>query len=120
MFWKVGGSCVFEAFGYNGGMENKKQEQLDLLAKKAFEHDKRFDAVDERFDEHDKRFDNLEKLGREILSLQDQTLTLLRKQETEQVSISAAKVRHDKAIEGHEKRIVRLERKAGIEQVVAS
>ena len=95
------------------GMESKQQEQLDLLAKKALEHD-------ERFDEHDKRFDKIEKLSRDILSLQDQTLTLLRKQEVEQVSISTAKVRHDKAIEGHEKRIVRLERKAGIEQAVAS
>lgn len=54
-----------------GGMENRQQEQLDLLAKKALEHD-------ERFDEHDKRFDKIEKLSKDILSLQDQMLALLR------------------------------------------
>ena len=42
-------------------MENKKQEQLDLLAKKAFEHDKRFDAHDKRFDAIDRRFDTHDK-----------------------------------------------------------
>ena len=70
MGWKEGegSSCVIGGIGYNGGMESKKQEQLDLLAKKALEHDgrfdkhdKRFDAIDRRFDTHDKKFEGIDK-----------------------------------------------------------
>ena len=42
------GDCTLEEFGYNGGMADRKQEQLDLLAKKALEHDKRFDEHGEQ------------------------------------------------------------------------
>ena len=44
----------------------------------------------------------------------------LEKISQEQDITSATHIRRDKAIEGHEERIVRLEKKTGIEQVVVS
>jgi len=93
--------------------------------------DKRFEKVDKRFDGQDKRLDEHEKqiktLQGSVDEMRDQVLTkldentvLLEKISQEQDITSATHVRRDKAIEGHEERIVRLEKKAGIEQVVVS
>ena len=70
-------------------------------------HDKRFDGIDKRFDEHDEQFTELKKLGRNILSLQDQTLASLRKTEVEQTTTTSWLKRLDKDVE-------RLKEKVGL------
>ena len=75
-------------------------KRLNTLGDKVLEHDK-------KFDEHDKRFDNLEEFGRRILTLQDQTLTILRKKEIEQTATTSWLKRLDKDVE-------QLKKKAGL------
>jgi len=124
MLWRVGG-CALVRFGYNGGMENKKQEQLDLLAKKALEHDKRFDAHDKRFDAHDKKFDGIDKrfdgiekqvqtlessvkeFKKQTLEGQDEMLTILRRLDEERVTA-------DSWLERLDKNVGRLNKKVGL------
>ena len=138
---EVGVVCALVGFRYNDGMADKRKgqldalkaaaerlrrrEQLDLLARKALEHDKkfegidtrfdavdkRFDGIDKRFDEHDEQFTELKKLGRNILSLQDQTLASLRKTEVEQTTTTSWLKRLDKDVE-------RLKKKVGLKSIV--
>jgi len=114
--------------GYNSGMENKKQEQLDLLAKKAFEHDKRFDAHDKKFEKIDKRFDGVDKTldehGKQIQTLQssikefkrqslkgqDEMLTILRRLDEERVT-------SDSWLERLDKDVRQLKKKVGLKGV---
>lgn len=97
----------------------------DKIIQKLEEHDKRFDAYDKRFDEHDRRFDEqdrrLDMLAKkaiehdarfdelvtknefndfkdEVLSGQDEMLTILQNLQQEIPAIAHAVTRHDKDI----------------------
>ena len=70
-------------------MEKEQNKQIDLLAKKALEHDKRFDGIENKVD-------GLEK---NILSTLDKNTEILEKISQEQDATSAVLVHHDKEIQ---------------------
>ena len=100
-----------------------RQGQLDLLAKKALEHDKKFEGINKRLDAHDKKFETLQssvdEMKNEVLTALDKNTVLLEKISLEQDATTTANIRRDEAHDKLDKRVVKLEKKSGIIPAVA-